>query len=137
MVGSAIESILSSVNATIVGGAIPDRRGAQWVVYTMISIVPHNSKDGASTYDKYRFQFDIYERTYAAMDTLAASVKSTLDEYEGTAASVVIDHIFFESEFDTTEFIVGGVSGPGSAPGDRSKEFYYRRSQDYIIFVRP
>ena len=127
MVGSAIESILSGVAATVAPGTIPDRRGAEWVIYNIISLVPHNTKDGASTYDKYRVQLDIYDRTYTTVDTLAASVRSTLDEYTGTAASVVIDHVFFDGEFDTVEFI----------KEDESGELYFRRSQDYMIFVRP
>ena len=127
MVGDAIASILSSVTATVEGGRIPDRRGSDWIIYNMISMVPHNSKSGASTYDQYRFQIDSYARTYSEVDTLAASVKSALNEYEGTAESVVIDHIFHDGEFDAVEFI----------EDEGAREDYFRRSQDYIIFVRP
>ena len=99
MVGSAIESILSSVTSNVTGGRIPDSGGSKWVIYTMISDVPHNTKDAASDFNKYRFQLDIYARTYSDADTLAASVKSAMDEYSGTAESVVIDHIYFDGEY--------------------------------------
>ena len=128
MVGSAIESILSSINATVDAGVIPDRRGSDWIIYTMISSVPHNTKTGVSDYDQYRFQIDSYSTTYSAMDTLAASVKSALDNYSGTVESVVIDHVFFDGEFD---------AGPELAIDEGSTERLYRRIQDYIIFVRP
>ena len=126
MVGSAIETILAGVEATVAPGVIPDRRGADWVIYNMISSVPHNTKSGASDYDQYRFQLDIYSRTYSNVDTLAASVRSTLDDYSGTSESVVIDRVFFDGEFDTVEL----------KDEDESKELYFRRMQDYIIFVK-
>jgi len=127
MVGTALETILASVEATVAGGRIPDRRGADWVIYTMISNVPHNTKSGASTYDMYRFQLDCYSRTPETVNTLAASVRSTLDEYSGTSEGVVIDHIFYDTEYDTSELVYE----------DESREDYFRRTQDYIICVRP
>ena len=126
MIGTAIKSILSGVTQYVDGGRIPANRGSQWIIYNIISSLPHNTKDGASDYDKYRFQIDSYARTYSAADTLAASVRSTLDEYSGTSESVVIDHIFFEGEFDSVEFIEEG----------EAREDYFRRSQDYIICVK-
>ena len=137
MIGSAIESILSGVTKYVEGGKLPDRLRDQWVNYTMISNRPNNTKDGASTYDGYRFQLDIYSRTYKEMDTLAESVKSTLNEYTGTSESVVIDHIFFDGEWSTVEYFDVGVTGSFSASGDKAVQAYYRRSQDYIIYVRP
>jgi len=126
MVGSAIESILSSVTANVTGGRIPHSRGSKWVVYNMISDLPHNTKGAASDFNKYRFQIDSYARTYSDTDTLAASVKSALDEYAGTSESVVIDHIYFDGEFDSVEFVEEG----------EAREDFFRRSQDYIIIVK-
>jgi len=126
MVGSAIKSILSDVTQYVDGGRIPANRGSQWVIYNMISCLLHNTKGGASDYDKYRFQIDSYARTYSKVDTLAASVRSTLDEYSGTSEGVVIDHVFFDGEFDSVEFIEEG----------EAREDYFRRSQDYIICVK-
>jgi len=126
MVGSAIKTILADVTPYVDGGRIPANRGSQWVIYNMISSVPYNTKGGASDFDQYRFQVDSYARTYTEVDTLAASVRSTMDEYAGTASSVVIDHIYFDGEFDSVEFI----------EEDESREDFFRRSQDYIIFVK-
>jgi hypothetical protein len=127
MVGTALKTLLADVTATVYGGLVPDSPGSDWIVYTMISCVPHNTKSGASTYDTYRFQLDCYSRTPERVDTLAASVRSTLDEYEGTSESVVIDHIFFDGQYDAFT----------SIEEMESREDFFRRTQDYIICVRP
>ena len=128
MVGSAIASILSGIDAEVAGGRIPDSRGSDWIIYNMISTVPHNSKSGASDYDRYRFQIDCYSRTYEEVDTIASSVRSAMDEYAGTVESVVIDHIFYDGENDLPVESIEEME---------SREDYFRRSQDYIIYVRP
>ena len=124
--GSALKSILSGVTQYVDGGRIPHSRGSKWIIYNMISALPHNTTGAASDFDKYRFQVDSYARTYSEVDTLAASVRSTLDEYAGTSESVVIDHIYFDGEFDSVE----------SIESDEAREDFFRRSQDYIIIVK-
>jgi hypothetical protein len=126
MIGTAIASILSSVTANVAGSREPDSPGSKWVVYHMISDVPHPTKDGVSTYDKYRFQLDCWGRTYSDADTLAASVKSAMDGYTGTVSSVVIDLIRFDGEYD----------GVQSIEEMESREDFFRRIQDYIITVK-
>ena len=128
MIGDAIKTILASVTANVTPMHIPRNRGSKWCVYTIISNVPHNTKDGASTYDQYRLQVDCYDTQYDRMDTFAASVRSALDEYSGTSEGVVIDHISYVTEFDTFEFLDSGRENP---------EEYYRRMLEFIIFVRP
>jgi len=127
MVGSAIKSILSSVTQYVDGGRIPDSRGSQWIIYNMISDLPHGTKDGVSTLDMYRFQIDSYARTYSNADSLAAEVRSALDSYSGTVESVTIVDCVFDGQFDSVEFI----------EENESREDYFRRSQDYIITVKP
>ena len=126
MIGTAIKSLLSDVTQYVDGGRIPHSRGTRWIIYNMISCVPHPTKDGASTFDKYRFQLDCCARTYEDADTLAASVKSVMANYSGTVSSVVIDRIRFDGEYDSVEFI----------EEDESREDYFRRIQDYIITVK-
>lgn len=126
MVGSAIKSILSDVTANVAGSRAPDSPGSKWVVYHMISDLPHNTKGAASDFNKYRFQVDCYGRTYSDADTLAASVKSAMDEYSGTVSSVVIDHIYFDGEYD----------GVQSIEEMESRQDFFRRIQDYIVIVK-
>ena len=126
MVGTAIASILSDIEANVYGLHVPNRRGSQWIIHTKIDRQPSATKGGVSDYDKYLYQLDIYARTEAEMDTLAASVKSAMDDYSGTVSGEVIDHIFFISENDTVEFI----------EDDDSQENYYRMIQQYDIWIK-
>ena len=121
MVGNAIVSILSGVTQNVFPVAIPHRRSAEWVIYTMISHVPNNTK-GGTDYDEYRFQLDCYAREYGSMDTLAAAVRSALDGYSATVVTIKVDNVFLDGQFETQEII--------------EKEKYWRRSQDYIIFIK-
>jgi len=127
MVGNAIANILSGVTQNIFPGEIPHRPGAEWVIYTMISHIPNNTKDGTD-YDQYRFQLDTYARQYPDMDTKAEAVRTAMDGYQGTAAGVKVDNIFLDNSFETMEEII-------TNPGDRGEK-YWRRSQDYIIFIK-
>jgi hypothetical protein len=126
MVGDAIETILANIDANLFGLHVPNRRGNQWVIHTMIDRQPNDTKDAASDFDKYIYQLDSYARTESEMDTLAESVKSAMDRYSGTVSGTVIDHIFFASESDTVEFV----------EDEGSKENYYRRIQEYEIWVK-
>ena len=126
MVGTAIKTILADVDANLYGLHVPNRRGSQWVIITKIDRQPTATKGGVSDYDKYLYQLDIYARTEAEMDTLAASVKSAMDDYSGTVSSTVIDHIFFTSENDTVEKI----------EDEGATENYYRMIHEYDIWVK-
>lgn len=126
MVGTAIASILSSIEANVYGLHVPNRRGSEWIIHTMIDRGPHRTKDGVSTYDKYLYQLDSYATTESDMGTLAESVKSAMDDYSGTVLGIVIDHIFFLSENDTVEFI----------EDEGAQENYYRRIQEYEIWIK-
>ena len=128
MVGSAIKSILSDVTSYVAGSRYPDSPGSKWIIYHMISDVPTGTKDAASTLDMYRFQIDCYGRTYSDADTLAASVRSALDNYgQGTVEGVEIEDIRFDGQYD----------GVQSIEDMESRQDYYRRIQDYIIWVKP
>ena len=126
MVGTAIKSILSDVDANLFGLHVPNRRGSQWVIITKIDRQPTQTKGGVSDYDKYLYQLDCYARTEADMDTLAASVKSAMDDYSGTVSSTVIDHIFFQGESDSVEKI----------EDEGAVENYYRMTQEYDIWIK-
>lgn len=127
MVGTAIKSLLSAYN--VYGLDVPRRRGAKWVIYTPVSRLPHRTKDGVSTLDRYRFQIDCYARTEEDIDTMGEAVKTILDNYSGTVSSVVIRLIVFEDEDDSVEYLEGDEGSKG--------EEYYRRRQDYSIWIKP
>ena len=127
MIGTAIKSLLSDITKYVSGSGEPYSMGSRWLIYQMISCVPLATKNSVSTLDQYRFQIDCYARSYSDADTLAASVRSALDNYYGTKEGVVIDRIRFDGQYD----------GILSIEEMESREDYFRRIQDYIIWVRP
>ena len=127
MVGDAIASILSGVSAEVEAAGIPDRRGADWVIYNMISAVPMTTKSDYLKFIRYRFQIDIYSRTYENIDSIADEVISALDNYSGTAEGEIIDRAIFDGQNDMpVEFMYD----------EEAREDYFRRQQDWIINVK-
>lgn len=122
MIGDAIKNILSGVTSNVNPSLIPHNRASQWVIYHQASRIPTKTKTDGGNYDQYRFQLDVYARTYSDTDTLAAKVKTTLDRYNGTVEAIEIDHIFFDNETESWETI--------------EEEHYHRKIQDYIIFIK-
>ena len=127
MVGDAIESILSGIDAEVTSARIPDRRGSDWVIYNMISAVPMTTKADYRKFIRYRYQVDIYARTYDRTDEIATDVVDAMDNYTGTVEGVEIDRIIFDGEADMpVEFIYD----------EDAREDFFRRQQDYIINVK-
>ena len=129
MVGTAIKTILeaASIEANIYGLYVPRSRGSQWVILTYISNVPTGTKAAVSTLDKTRWQVDCYAKQETVMDALGAAVRAALDNYTGTVSSVKINRIIFDGESDSFE----------SIGDEEATEHYYRRTQDYILMIRP
>ncbi len=129
MDSSAIETILQTagIKANIYGLFVPRSRGSQWVIMTYISNIPTPTKAAVSTLDKTRWQFDCYAKQETVMDALGESVRTALDNYTGTTGGVNFNRISFEGESDTVESI--GDEG--------ATEHYYRRTQEYIIIIKP
>lgn len=129
MVRTAIESILkaASIKAKIFGLYVPRRRGASWVIITYVSNVPTPTKAAVSTLDKTRWQLDCYAKTEEDMDSLGAAVRSAMDNYSGTSEGVEFDRINFDGESDTVERI----------EDEGATEDYFRRTQEYIIQIKP
>ncbi len=129
MVRTAIEAILeaASIKAKIYGLYVPRRRSASWVIITYISNLPTPTKAAVSTLDKTRWQLDCYASTEEKMDALGASVRTAMDNYSGTSEGVEFDRINFDGESDTVEVI----------EDEGATEDYYRRTQEYIIQIKP
>jgi len=128
-VGKAIFSILTTdaeVSA-IVGAKVYPRTAPQgvvipYVVYSIISVTPTDTKDRPSPVDAIRVQIDCYTRTYLGGETLHGAVRDAIDAYEigATVAGVKLDGIKYETENDTIDEDVD----------------IFRRSADYIIRVK-
>jgi len=119
MIGKVIAALLTPLGKTYPMRA-KQGQAAPYMVYTVISDRPTDTKEGPSELDVKRVQIDTYAATYAECMTLMASVRSTIDRYRGTVQSVVVDKIVFENEQDFY---------------DNEAELY-RRSQDYFIRIK-
>jgi len=128
-VGKAVFSILTNDAdvAAIVGTKVYPRTAPQgvkipYIVYTIVSVTPTDTKDRPSPVDAIRVQIDCYDRTYLGCETLNAATRDAMDAYEigATVAGVKLDGIKYETENDTLDEDVD----------------IFRRSTDYIIRVK-
>lgn len=93
--GSSIVSLLSGVTTNIHAMIAPQGTAYPYIVYQFISDIPTNDKDGPSTLDTYRVQLSIWGDG-PAVETLLASVRSTLDRFRGVNSGNNIDKFVFD-----------------------------------------
>lgn len=127
-VGKAIYNILSNdagvtalVSTRVYPDTVPQEASFPYVAYTIVSTSPLNYKDGASPLDEVSVQVDMYSRSYATTQDIAAAVRSALDRYTGLNSSINIDKILFENEGAGTYEAMQGV---------------FWASQDYLVRVK-
>lgn len=89
-------------------------------VYRLTDVTPEPTKDGASDWDKYELEIAAIAKTEEDADTLAGHIKTALDDYTGTANSVVVDRITFQEK---------------RAYYDEPSELYIRE-QDFTVIVK-
>ena len=106
MLSDAIYNILSNaagvtalVGTDIYPGAAPQGVNFPFVVYSTSSD-PTNQKDVVSPIDVNSVSEVCYAKTYRSAHLIAAAIRTALDNYSGTAASVVIRLAWFTSESD-------------------------------------
>ena len=98
MLIDAIYDRLKTITANVYPGMAPEAVVLPYIVFFQISNVPASNASGASTLDDMRFQVSVFNTTYRAMETMAAAVRTALDEYKGTAQSVTIERCSFIGE---------------------------------------
>jgi hypothetical protein len=78
-------------------------QGTDWpfVVVQVIEVTPTEFKDGVSTNDEYFFQVDIYAQTENEAQTVAARVRTLIDNYSGTVLGLNISTIRFKGSADS------------------------------------
>lgn len=119
---SAASGVTTLVSTKIFPRLAPMETVAPYVVYSIVSVDPTDSKTRPSTLDRVRVQIDCYARTYASAEAVHSAVRSALDAYTigSTVAGVKLDGIKFETENDTFEEDVD----------------IHRRSADYQIRIK-
>lgn len=106
MIGQAVYSILNSTTAITdaVNGIFPvvasQDTQPPYIIHQTVTTEPTDIKDSGSPLDNIRYQVDTYGKTKAIVDSIANSVRSALDRYSGTVATIKIDSIKFLDEHD-------------------------------------
>lgn len=114
----------SGVSA-IVGTKIYSRTASQgaaapFIVMTIVSVDPQDTKDRPSSVDHVRVQIDCYEVDYGKVEVLHDAVRDALDNNVGTHNTVKVDGLKYETENDIV---------------DEDTDLF-RRSADYIVRVK-
>ena len=98
MLHDAIYDRLKTITAKVFPGIAPEDTALPYIVFFQVSNVPSPNASGASTLDDIRYQVSVFGTTYREMETLAASVRTQLDEYKATAQNVTIERCSFYGE---------------------------------------
>lgn len=87
---------------------VPQKYPMPAIVIDIVSVVPSNTKDGASAFDTIQVQVTMIATTRIAVEELSALVRSTLDFVNHqTIASVVVNYIKFAGENDIQDTMSG------------------------------
>jgi hypothetical protein len=108
MIKNAVYNILinDSTITDYVGTKVFPVLAPQDTDYPFITIIKNNTlptdiKSAVSPTDEVFFQVDIYAAKEIKCQGIAAQVRTLLDQYSGTIASVQIDRIVFRDEQDS------------------------------------
>ena len=98
MLSKAIYNILSSVSSNIYPGVGEQEINAPFIVHNKVRTGPTPDKDGASKNDFIFYRIACYAEDIQDVQTLADSVRTALDEYEGVTGGIDILRARFDNE---------------------------------------
>lgn len=106
MISAAIYSIISSnigitdlVSTRIFPQSAPLNTQFPLIVFTHVSKVPTNTKDGGSVVDESRVQVDIYSKNHPEAGSINDAIRTALDGYQNAnIQGHNIDRIYFERQ---------------------------------------
>jgi hypothetical protein len=98
MVVDALYSLLNAVEAHTYPSVTDQEVVPPFITHVITKTIPHPSKSGASTKDLFIVVVACYDDTQREAETLAESVRDTIDEYSGLVASTYIDKIRFMNQ---------------------------------------
>lgn len=117
-------TVIGLVGQRIYPGKAPQDTTLPYVVYHRISTTRTPTLGGPTNVPETRMQLDILAATQASAEQVANAVRSRLDGYTGTSASVSVLSSVVEDEQDLSEAI------------DGSDSLYYRVVMDVLIQYR-
>jgi hypothetical protein len=98
MLHDAIYDQLKTVTPKTYPGMAPEDIPLPYIVFFQISNIPASNASGASKLDSIMYQVSVFGTTYREMETMAAAVRTAMDEYKATAQSVTIERCAFYGE---------------------------------------
>lgn len=126
-VGKAVYAMLAAdatvaalVSTKIYPVIAPQNVASPFVVYSIASAIPTNTKDRISELDTMRVQVDCYGRTYAQVEAISSAVRLAIDGQTGTYGGAYVDGVAYENEQDMLDEDVD----------------LYRKSLDFFIRIK-
>ena len=98
----------------------PQKAAAPFVILSVVGNDPQDTKSGVADVDVFRIQVDSYAAGYDDVQDLDKKVRTAIDKYMGTSASIYIDGVRYLNSQDLYE----------NDPGE------YRRMSDYIVRIK-
>lgn len=95
-------TILASVSV-ISPHWIQENTQTPYISYTLITGNPIRVKNESSFQDKELWQITVWHTNYDSAKTLLARVRTVLEGYSGTTASVVVKNIVFEGSAEDSD----------------------------------
>ncbi len=127
-IGKAIYSILKddTVIDTLVADRVypisaPQRYSFPLIVYSVISVVPYDTKSGPSTVDEVRIQIDSFSKTYSNMVGIDSAIRSAMDRYSHTMVG---------------DMQLDGIRYLNSQESKDSELNYFHRVSDFQVRVK-
>ena len=115
------DTTLTTATGTRIYPVVAKQNAARpFIVYTGVSVEPHDTKSGVSTLDIVRVQFDIYADTHASAQDTADTLRTAIDGHTGSHGGRYIDGVRYLSESDDYE----------------AETSLYRKSMDFQIRVK-
>lgn len=131
MISQAIYNILTNdapvfavVGTKIFPNMATQRTDFPYIVYSVVSKVPTDSKDSGLGFDRYRIQVDCVDESYTDVETLASLVRTALDRKTGSYGSMVILQIVYDDTVDVhNEF-------------QEDSQQVYQKAVDFLIITK-
>jgi len=114
-VGKVIYSLLSAYTkiGDIYPVEAPQDASLPYIVYSIVSSYPANTKDGGSAIDVYRVQLTVWGKR-SDMDSIyqeIADIRNALDQKSGTLNNITYDKIIYDGGESETYSLDGDLMG--------------------------
>jgi hypothetical protein len=131
MISTAVYYILAN-DATVaskVSNRIYPNKAVQssampYIIYSVVSKVPTDSKDNGTGFDRNRVQIDIVDDSYTNNELLASYVRTALDGKKGVYGGTTILQSIYDNEVDV------------NANFTEDSEQIYHKAVDFIIITK-